>query len=536
MISSTLGSLPADASVLIVDDEPGVRVALRRALTRRGLRVVTAESAEEALALLERLSPAALPQVVLSDHLMPSMDGVAFLTEVFKRWPTLQRVLLTGYADLSALERAVNEAHILRFLNKPWEDVALISTLRLALEQWQTQAENQRLLCALAEHNQRLEAAVAERTRELQAAQTQWERTFNAIADPVMLIDSEYRVLRGNYALRRQLRVPDAPAEVMGQRCHQVRAASRFPLPRSSAGPCLGCPVPRTAPDAHGERMPAEAELTGEGRALTVRAYPSEEHTVCVYRDVTPERAALRKLQVADRLAAIGQLAGGVAHELNNPLGGILASAQLLLRDLPEDAGEQREFLSEIESAGRRCKSIVESLLRFSRATPEGREERPGPVQLNRLVQTALPLVAHQYSLRGVHLCCQLDPALPQVLGVEAQLQQVLMSLLANAFDANRAHEGPRQRRILLTTSGAGAWALLSVRDEGPGFSDEQLARLFTPFVSGKPQGQGTGLGLSVSYGIISDHGGALEAFNRAEGGAELRVTLPAQVPADATG
>lgn len=513
--------------ILVVDDEVDVRAALRRALGRYGLRVLTAESGAAGLALLASLSTEELPQVVLSDHLMAPMDGVAFLTEVRARWPAIQRVLLTGYADLPALERAVNEAHISRFLNKPWEDVALVSKVRSALEQWQVQAENQRLMSAMAEHNRLLEDAVAERTRELLAAQVQWERTFNAIADPVMLIDREYRVLRGNQALLRHLR---APGEVLGQRCHEVRAASRHPLPRSAAGPCLGCPVSRTDPGARGAREPAESELQGEGRALVVRAYPSEENTVCVYRDVTPERAAMRKLQVADRLAAIGQLAGGVAHELNNPLGGILASAQILQREAEAAGGageEQREFLREIEAAARRCKGIVESLLRFSRAAPDGRED-PGLVQLNRLVQAALPLVSHQYGLRGVHLTCELDPALPPVRGIEAQLQQVLMTLLSNAFDANRAQAPPRPRRILLATAGAAGWARLTVRDEGPGFSEEQLTQLFTPFVSSKPPGQGTGLGLAVSYGIVSDHGGTLEARNHPEGGAELRVTLPA--------
>ncbi len=163
------------ATILLVDDEPGVLQALQRTLSRFGFSVLTAESAEAAMALLVHQeqeqaqvgNPARLPQVVLSDHRLQHMDGVSFLTQVRARWPAIQRVLITGFADLDAIERAVNEAGIYRFVNKPWDNMNLLGTVRSAVEQWQAVDENQRLVQQLTGHNLLLEEAVADRTREL---------------------------------------------------------------------------------------------------------------------------------------------------------------------------------------------------------------------------------------------------------------------------------------------------------------------------------------------------------------------------------
>ncbi|MCS6913894.1 MAG: response regulator [Myxococcales bacterium] len=507
--------------VLIVDDERGVLSTLRRALGRHGFETLLCESGAEALEQLAALSPESLPQVVLSDNRMPGMDGVTLLSHIRARWPTIQRVLITAYADLDALERAINEAGIYRFLNKPWEHVNLLGTVRSAIEQWEAVEENRRLLQALEDYNRRLEEAVAVRTQQLREEQRLWEQTFDAIADPLMVIDEDDRIQRSNWALRSHLGLEQDP---VGQRCHELRASSRFALPRSQAGPCAGCPAAHTR--STGE--PAEAELTGEAGTLVVRTFWLGRLTVCAYRDVTREREAARQLALADRLAAIGQLAGGVAHEINNPLSGVLAISQLILRDLQTgtlDMVELKELLREIESASLRCKRIVDHLLRFSR---QAQRDEVRPVGLNALVQEALPLLEHQYALRGVRIVCTLDPHLPDVLGSPAQLMQVLLTLLSNAFDATQQQR--RDGEIQILTQAADGKVMLRVRDQGTGIDERSLPQLFLPFFSTKPEGRGTGLGLAVSYGIVTDHGGKLEVHNLAGGGAEFVVTLPALV------
>lgn len=531
------------ATILIVDDERGIVNALRRSLGRLGFHVLCAESGEAALALLgDRGGPGGeggLPQVVLSDYRMPRMDGVSFLARVKERWPTIQRVLITGFADLDAIERAVNEAGIYRFVNKPWEELRLLSTVRSAVEQWQAVDENRRLLTALADHNRRLEEAVQARTAELSEAQRLLEGSFDAIEHPLMVIDAGYGIRRANRALLQHLGLPSRPASspVPGT-CHELRARSPFALPRTPEGPCVDCPVAQTRQDGR----PAEAEWALEAGSLALRSFPLDALTVCLYRDVTQERDTARQLALTDRMAAIGQLAGGVAHEVNNPLSGILAFAQLLLRDgvsgtggaggepaggaaAPIGPAEAREYLGEIESAALRCKKTVEHLLRFSR---QAARDEIGPVDLNALVREALPLIEHQYALRGVRVRCALDPELPEVLGSGAQLQQVLMNLLSNAFDATWQHlrGRPGGGVIEVITACAEGAALLRVRDQGAGLDEAEQARLFLPFYTTKPEGRGTGLGLSVAYGIVTDHGGIIRAYNLPEGGAEFLVVL----------
>lgn len=507
--------------VLLVDDERGVLVTLRRALGRHGFETLLCESGAEALEQLAALDPESLPQVVLSDNRMPGMDGVTLLSQIRARWPTIQRVLITAYADLDALERAVNEAGIYRFLNKPWEDVNLLGTVRSAVEQWQVVEENRRLLQALEDHNRRLEEVVAVRTQQLREEQRLWEQTFDAIADPLMVIDEDYRIQRSNRALRSHLDLKE-DQDPMGQRCHDLRASSQFALPRTQAGPCAGCPAAHTRSTG----APGEADLNGTTSALVLRTFSLGRLTVCAYRDVTREREAARQLALADRMAAIGQLAGGVAHEINNPLSGVLAISQLILRDLQSgtlDMAELGELLREVEAASLRCKRIIEHLLRFSR---QAQRDEVRPVGLNALVQEALPLLEHQYALRGVRITCTLDPHLPEVLGSPARLMQVLLTLLSNAFDATQQQR--RDGEIQILTHAADGRVMLRVRDQGSGVDERSLPQLFLPFFSTKPEGRGTGLGLAVSYGIITDHRGTLEVRNLPGGGAEFLVSLPA--------
>lgn len=528
---------PTTPTILIVDDERSIVNALRRSLGRLGFHVLCAESGEAALALLGEIvgregagsdGGHGLPQVVLSDYRMPRMDGVSFLAQVKERWPAIQRVLITGFADLEAIERAVNVAGIYRFVNKPWEELRLLSTVRSAVEQWQAVDENRRLLTALEDHNRRLEEAVQARTAELTQAHRLLSGTFDAIEHPLMVIDEGYRIRRANRALLQHLGLPaDSMSSFMPETCHELRARSPFALPRTPEGPCIDCPVAQTRQDGR----PAEAEWTLSAGSLALRSFPLDALAVCLYRDVTKERDTARQLALTDRMAAIGQLAGGVAHEVNNPLSGILAFAQLLLRDgvsgpsATIGPAEAREYLGEIESAALRCKKTVEHLLRFSR---QAARDEIGPVDLNALVREALPLIEHQYALRGVRVRCALDPDLPEVLGSGAQLQQVLMNLLSNAFDATWQHVRGRPGGgvIEVITACAEGAAVLRVLDQGAGIDEAEQARLFLPFYTTKPEGRGTGLGLSVAYGIVTDHGGIIRAYNRPEGGAEFLVVL----------
>jgi two-component system NtrC family sensor kinase len=366
-------------------------------------------------------------------------------------------------------------------------------------------------------------------------AKRQWEKTFDAISDPLMIVDGDYVIRRANLALADDLGV--AIQRVVGRKCHEVRGEAAQAFPSDEGCPCTGCPVPQ----ARREGAPHDSDMQARsGRVYRLRAYPLEESpskaeetplpapmgapplVVCSYRDVTDEREMTRQLSNAEKLAAIGRLAGGVAHEINNPLGGILAFAQILLREnCPPE--EQREYLREIEKSAFRCKAIVEALLRFSRQSPRMKR---APLALNDVVRESLTLVSYKYAVRDVQIRCQLGESLPPILGNANQLEQVLVNLLSNAFDAITSSKPTGA--IELRTSATPGWVELQVADSGSGISDGHLAKIFDPFFTTKEEGKGTGLGLAVTYAIIREHGGRIAARNRPEGGAVFTVALPA--------
>ena len=370
-------------------------------------------------------------------------------------------------------------------------------------------------------------------------AKRQWEKTFDAISDPLMIVDGDYVIRRANLALADDLGV--AIQRVVGRKCHEVRAEAAQAFPSEEGCPCTGCPVPQ----ARREGAPRDSDMQARsGRVYRLRAYPLEETrlsgkddeapppvrigapplVVCSYRDVTDEREMTRQLSNAEKLAAIGRLAGGVAHEINNPLGGILAFAQILLREnCPPD--EQREYLREIEKSAFRCKAIVEALLRFSRQSPRMKR---APLALNDVVRESLTLVSYKYAVRDVEIRCDLGDCLPPILGNANQLEQVLVNLLSNAFDAITSVTSKPTGAIELRTTATEGWVELQVADTGTGISDGHLAKIFDPFFTTKEEGKGTGLGLAVTYAIIREHGGRIAARNRPEGGAVFSVVLPA--------
>jgi two-component system NtrC family sensor kinase len=371
-------------------------------------------------------------------------------------------------------------------------------------------------------------------------AKRQWEKTFDAISDPLMIVDGDYVIRRANLALADDLDI--AIQRVVGRKCHEVRGQAVQAFPSEEGCPCTGCPVPQ----ARREGAPRDGEMQARsGRVYRLRAYPLEESrvggndektpepiqmggapplVVCSYRDVTDEREMTRQLSNAEKLAAIGRLAGGVAHEINNPLGGILAFAQILLREnCPPE--EQREYLREIEKSAFRCKAIVEALLRFSRQSPRMKR---APLALNDVVREALTLVSYKYAVRDVEIRCQLGDSLPPVLGNANQLEQVLVNLLSNAFDAITSVPSKPAGAIELRTTSTEGWVELQVADSGSGISEGHLPKLFDPFFTTKEEGKGTGLGLAVTYAIIREHGGKITARNRPEGGAVFTVALPA--------
>ncbi len=502
---TSLGDGASPSTILIVDDDEHVRRALRRVLRRARCRILDAPDAALGLAHLER-EPV---QVVVSDYRMPGMSGVEFLREVKERWPRIQRVLLTGQADSTAIEEAVNRSEIFRFIWKPWDDTHLILTIQSAIDQYSIVEQNARLEALLSLRNDELErlnrdldGQLSQRSAALVRAAQEWRASFDAIGDPMAIVHGGgCEVVRANAAFARAAGVP--LAHLAGLRCTD-HAHGQLPCPARFAMPAGGS---------------AEREVSFGERTWMVRSFPFEEGgtQVLIYKDVTDERQVSRRLFHAEKMAAVGQLAGGVAHEINNPLGGILAFAQLMSRDA-DRTPEDRENLRLITDAALRAKRIVESLLHFSRLP---REEK-GPVDLAGVVEAALFLLQSQLKSGRVEVVREYRPAMATANA--NQVQQIVVNLLVNAI---QAMEG--EGRVVVSTGPARTGHVrLQIADTGPGIKPEVASRIFEPFFTTKPEGQGTGLGLPVCYQIAEEHGGSIRLEQAPERGACFVLELPA--------
>jgi PAS domain S-box-containing protein len=245
---------------------------------------------------------------------------------------------------------------------------------------------------------------------------------------------------------------------------------------------------------------------------------------VIVVRDLTEERRMAEQLRQSEKLAALGELVAGVAHEVNNPLTGISAFAQLLLED--ELTGEQKESVTLMKREADRAVSVIRDLLAFARKTGP----RSVSVDMNDLIEQTLRLRAYGMRSTGVAVESDLDPALARVRGDDRQLQQVLLNLIVNA---EHAMTSTPVRQLRVRTRNEGARVVVEIRDTGTGMTPEVQKRIFEPFFTTKPEGTGTGLGLSVSYGIIQSHAGTLSAQSAVGVGSTFRISLPASPALD---
>ena len=230
-------------------------------------------------------------------------------------------------------------------------------------------------------------------------------------------------------------------------------------------------------------------------------------------------RANQEKLLQTDRLATIGQLAAGVAHEINNPLGSILLLTRLVMQQSAAD-GRMLENLERIEKETKRCHSIVQSLLDFARP----RDPKVAPVDVHLLLDDTVKMLKRQYLFQNIEITRQYGAGVPRIQADQLQLQQVFINIIFNASDAM---SGKGTLTLATQENDAGKAVEISICDTGCGIPSENINRIFDPFFTTKDVGHGTGLGLSVSYGIIQAHGGEIAVSSSPGHGSRFTIKLP---------
>ncbi|MBK8247245.1 MAG: PAS domain S-box protein [Gemmatimonadetes bacterium] len=359
--------------------------------------------------------------------------------------------------------------------------------------------------------------AVAHRAREAMLA-----AAVNTMDQAVLLVSLEGQVRYANPAAVRLFGY-DA-AEFEGRPLETLVASASLDRRFTQSGPAPAGGVWLTE-QAHrrkdGQTFPASVHVdyirdTGDAPV----------GLVVVIRDLTEERRLAEHLRQSEKLAALGELVAGVAHELNNPLAGISAFAQLLLED-PLDP-EQAESVRLIKREADRAVAVIRDLLFFSRKGGPAQ----GAVNVNEIVEHTLRLRSYSLRSNGIDVRVDLDPALPAVAGDGQRLHQVVLNLVVNA---EHAMQGADTRRLVVRTERRDVHVMIVVSDTGAGIPAETQHRIFEPFFTTKPQGEGTGLGLSVSYGIVKAHGGEIIVESSPGAGTTFRVTLPMEAVAATT-
>ncbi|MFC2041106.1 PAS domain S-box protein [Chloroflexota bacterium] len=351
---------------------------------------------------------------------------------------------------------------------------------------------------------------VEEKTRQ---AAEEWRTTFDSITDLISIHDKDFKLVRVNKAFANSLNMK--PEEVVGKTCYQVIHGANEPV--------SNCPHMKTLKT----KKPATEEFFEPhlGIHLEVTTSPIFNDkgevvaSVHVARDVTERKNMQEQMMVTDRLASIGQLASGIAHEMNNPLTGVIGFSDLLLeRDLPEDV---KEDLETINREAKRTANVVKGLLTFARK--QGTEK--ALVDLNSIIQEVLQLRAYEQRVSNIEVSASCASDLPQVMGNGGQLQQVFINLVVNAEQAMLEAHG--KGTLTITTEQVGDIVRACVTDDGPGISPENMRKLFTPFFTTKEVGKGTGLGLSICHGIVTEHGGKIYTESELGKGTSFILKLP---------
>ena len=347
--------------------------------------------------------------------------------------------------------------------------------------------------------------------QRLGKADKEWSNTFDSITDLVSIHDANFRIVKANKALASRLNT--TPAQLIGKECYEIFHKMGIP--------CQGCPHIKTLHTSQSAAFEVYSP-TLKGVFFTY-TYPLFDEkgdvagTVHIARDITEEKRLQEKIIQSEKMAALGLLVAGVAHEINNPLGGVLNSLYNLSM-VKMDSKRREEYLMLMKGGLERIQHTLKSLLDFAQQGPPLKSLS----DINEMTEHVFSLLSHTISEKRIRCEKRLSNDIPKFMADRNKIEQVLMNLTINAIQSMESGGV-----LIIKTSRDNGFCVISVKDTGKGIPEDILPRIFDPFFTTKDVGQGTGLGLSVSKGIVEQHNGTIEVWTEIGKGTDIVVKLP---------
>ncbi len=532
-------------SVLFVEDEPAAREKVSAILGRNVRTVYQAEDGIKGLALFRVHRPA----IVVTDIRMPGMNGLDLSRTLKELDENVQIIVTTAHNDANFLISAI-DIGVDQYVMKPVHREALLKAVRKCariIDNIQARKEAERSLKAtnemldqkvrertaeLAESIAFLEREIKDRThaeeerkkvvtelqnmvRQVSQSQREWQETFDDIGDMISIHDRNYTILRANRAFAAYR--GKHPRDVVHRKCYEFVHGSGCPV--------VNCPHTRTLREL--KQVTEEVRDPNTNKIFRISTFPyhSPENEVIgsihVARDITEEKEREMRLIMSERLASLGQMSAGIAHEINNPLASIAGCAEGLLMKISRkeiDPELFANYLNIVCEEVARCKGITSAMLALTRRS----SYEKSLIAVSEAIDKTIEIIGFQGRLKNVEIAKQYGDDVPDVFGSPGELRQVLIIIITNALDAME-----ERGTLTVSTGRAPGAVVIRISDDGTGMPEDVKAKIFDPFFTTKSGMGGTGLGLAIASKIVQNHNGSLTVESEPGRGTSFEIRLP---------
>jgi len=530
--------MSAKANILIVDDEIGVCYTIKDILEDEGYGVSITLNGNDAIEAIKDNSF----HVAIIDINLPDISGLEILKEIRSMNLDLYSIMLTAAATLENSIKALNQGAY-AYIVKPFQVEQLKDIVKRATDEQHLVLENKKLLrelqisnAALKEAkakvddmNRALETRIRQRTRELFDQKERTEAIIESLADGLCTVDEHWQITSFN---RQAEKITGFQAdEVIGKHHAEIFKSQNSDYTRQLIE-SLKTKENISHMEVYIRNKNRQVIPIRVSAALLKDKNGKITGAVENFRDITEQKQLQEQLIQASKLASMGELLANFTHEIKNPLNGMLLFANLIQVEIKDKDSEIVDYADRILQEGNRISKIASDILTFSR---QNRQEYH-PEDVTEIIETTLALTEHQLQLDGIKVIRKFEPGLPKIAANSGRLQQVFLNLINNAQyalnkkviqDSSDKNWKILQISIYKIEKEGKPYIRIEIHDNGMGIPEKHFNKLFDPFFTTKPVGQGTGLGLSVSYGIIQDHWGTIDVESRVSEFTTFIIDLP---------